>query len=145
MMPPYAWTVAAGVICAVSAVCIVMSRSASKQQGAVPINPAFLKFIGEQDGPREKTLKSALIRFFHNERIVQKAYLARLDIGEGRTVGLCLKASPPPATSYPDRLAELFIEVMGPGGSMDVLFLEGDQEEALAQVCKPFYEASKTT
>ena len=142
-MPPYALIIAAVVLLVISAVCIVMSRSASRQKGALQINPAFLKFVGEQDGLRERMLKSALVQFFQGDGIVQKAYLARLDIGEGHTVGLCVKANPLPDESYPDRIAELFIRVMGPGGSLDVLFLQGDQETDLARVCKPFYESSK--
>jgi hypothetical protein len=142
--PPNALIIAAVVLSAISAVCIILSRPAPRQEGALKIKPAFLKFVGEQDGPRERMLKSALVQFFQGAGIVQKAYLARLDIGEGPTVGLCLKANPLPDESYPDRIAELFIRVMGPGGSLDVLFLKGGQETDLARVCKPFYERTRS-
>lgn len=142
-MPPYALTVAAAVLSVIAAVCIVMSRSASRREDVTPIKPDFLKFVGEQDGPRERMLKEALVQFFQGDGIVRSAYLARLETGEGRTIGLCLKADPLPDESYPGRIAELFIRVMGEGGSLDVLFLQGDQETELARVCRPFYPSPK--
>lgn len=142
-MPPYALTVASAVLLAVGAVCVVMSRSAARRDGVAPIKPDFLKFVGEQDGPRERRLKDALVPFFQGDGVVRSAYLAILETGEGRSVGLCLKADPLPDESYPGRIAELFVRVMGPGGSLDVLFLQGDQETELARVCRPFYQAAQ--
>lgn len=131
-----------GPVCAIC-VAAYLHRRALRQAGTAKIRPVTVGFLGEQDGPREKALKSALVTFFQSEDIVQKAYLARLDIGEKHTVGLCLKADPLPDESYPDRIGELFIRVMGPGGYLHVLFLIEKQEIELTRVCRPFYESSK--
>jgi hypothetical protein len=127
----------------VGAICIAayLHRRAQRQEGTTKIHPGSIGFLGEQDGPREKVLKSALVTFFESDCIVQKAYLARLDIGEKHTVGLCLKADPLPDESYPDRIGELFIRVMGPGGYLHILFLVEKQEIELTRVCRPFYES----
>jgi len=142
-MPPYALIVAAIVLSVIAAVCIVLSRRAPRPEVATKVRPPYIRFIGEQDGPRERTLKDALAKFFQLDGIVQRAYLARVDIGEGRTVSLCLKASPLPDESYPDRISQLFIQVMGPGGFLHILFIRDDQETDLARVCEPFYDSSQ--
>lgn len=120
-----------------------LRRPPSGQEGTVQIRPGFLHFLGEQDGPREKTLKSALAAFFQGDGGVRRAYLARLETEEGRIVGLCLKMDPLPDESYPDRIGEIFVRLMGPGGCLHVLFLTDDQEAALLRVCRPFYEPRK--
>jgi hypothetical protein len=107
------------------------------------VRPAFIRFLHEQDGPRERKLKDALNVFFETERVVQKAFLARLDIGDSvqPTVGLCLRANPLPEESFVARVEKLFISVLGEGGFLHVLFLRDDQEAELIRVCKPFYES----
>jgi len=143
-MPLNSLLVMAAVLGAVGAVCVAAYlRRRAPQEGTTKIRPSSIGFLGEQDGPRERMLKSALVTFFQSEGIVQKAYLARLDIGEGHTVGLCLKADPLPDESYPDRIGELFTRVMGPGGYLHVLFLVEKQEIELTRVCRPFYESFK--
>jgi hypothetical protein len=117
-----------------------LKRIRSAHPSIVEVRPTSIKFIDEQDGPRERMLKAALVTLFQADSIVKKAYLARLDIGEGFTVGLCLKASPLPDLSYPDKINELFMKVMGPGGYLHILFLTDDQEVEVRRVCKPFYE-----
>jgi hypothetical protein len=110
----------------------------------VKVRPAFIRFLHEQDGPRERKLKDVLIQFFEAEKVIHKAFLARLDIGDsaGITVGLCLKASPLPDESFVDRVEKLFLDVLGEGGFLHVLFLRDDQEAELMRVCKPFYESN---
>ena len=117
-----------------------LAKRRLQRANTIQLHPASLTFISEQDGPRERTLKAALVTMFQTDGIVQKAYLARLDIGEGFTVGLCLRANPLPDESYPDKIGELFVKVMGPGGHLHVLFLAPDQETELQRVCRPFYE-----
>ena len=141
-LPPYALTVVPFVLLAVGAVCVFMSRAGATPPSVKPVRAPSVRFVGEQDGERERALKAALAEFFRADGVVKRAYLARLELGEERTVGLCLKAEPPPDDSYPQRIAELFTRVMGSGGSMDVLFLEPAQETELARVCRAFYDAA---
>jgi hypothetical protein len=144
-MPQNSLLILGTVLGPIGAICIVayLHRRAFRQKGKTKIYHGSISFLGEQDGPREKALKSALVTFFESDCIVQKAYLARLDIGEKHTVGLCLKANPLPDESYPDRIGELFIRVMGPGGYLHVLFLVDEQDIEPTRVCRPFYDSSK--
>ena len=144
-MPQNSLLILGAVLGPVGAICVAtyLHRRALRQEGTTKIRPGSIGFLGEQDGPREKALKSALVTFFQSDGIVQKAYLARLDIGEKHTVGLCLKADPLPDESYPDRIGEVFIRVMGSGGYLHILFLVEKQETELARVCRPFYESVK--
>ena len=137
--------VTAGSLGAVGALYLLSrsGRTRLARPGIVEVRPTSIKFAGEQDGPREKILKAALVTLFQTDSIVKKAYLAHLDIGEGFTVGLCLKANPLPDLSYPDKINELFMKVMGPGGYLHVLFLTDDQEIEVRRVCKPFYESPR--
>lgn|GEM_PF-1578710 len=143
-MPQNSLLILGAVLGSVGVVCIAayLHRRNLRQEGTTKIRPGSIGFLGEQDGPREKTLKSALVTFFQSDDIVQRAYLARLDIGEGHTVGLCLKANHLPDESYPDKIGDLFSKVMGPGGYLHILFLIEKQEIELARVCRPFYQSS---
>lgn len=143
-LPLEPWLIA--VIFLIPAAVLVVLRLKQQYPGTPNVEklqPASIKFVGEQDGPREKTLKSALTSFFEGDPAIQKAYLARIGIGEQHSVALCLKADPLPDESYPEKIAEIFLRVMGPGGNMDVLFLADQQEIDLARVCRPFYEPKR--
>ena len=137
--------VTAGSLGAVGALYLIsrLGRIRVARPSTVEVRPTSIKFIGEQDGPREKMLKAALAMLFQADNIVKRAYLARLDIGEGFTVGLCIKANPLPDLSYPDKINELFMKVMGPGGYLHILFLTDDQEIEVRRVCQPFYESTR--
>jgi len=144
MLPLPLWLIA--VIFLIPAAVLVVLRLRKQvpdRPNVEQLQPASIKFVSEQDGPREKTLKSALTSFFEGDAAIQKAYLARLDIGGDHTVALCLKADPLPDESYPEKIAEIFLRVMGPGGNLDVLFLADQQEADLARVCRPFYEPKR--
>ena len=135
----------AGSLGALGALYLISQRGRKRQArpGVVAMRPPSIKFTGEQDGPRERMLKAALVTLFQADSAVKQAYLARLDIGEGFTVGLCLKAHPLPDLSYPDKINELFLKVMGTGGYMHILFLTDVQENEVRRVCRPFYESSR--
>lgn len=139
--------VTAGSLGAVGALYLIsrLGRIRLARPSTVEVRPISIRFIGEQDGLREKMLKSALVTLFQADSIVKRAYLARLDIGEGFTVGLCIKANPLPDSSYPDKINELFMKVMGPGGYLHILFLTDDQEIEVRRVCQPFYESTRTS
>src|SRR5688500_13564542 len=51
-----------------------------------------IRFVGEQDGPPERTLKTHLVELFSTEPALVRAYLARVQYGAepGSEVALCL-------------------------------------------------------
>ena len=122
-----------------------LGRTRLARPNTVKVRPTSIKFVDEQDGPRERMLKAALVTLFQADSIVKGAYLARLDIGEGFTVGLCIKADPLPDLSYPDKINELFMIVMGRGGYLYILFLRDDQEIDVRRVCQPVYESMRSS
>ncbi|MCX7005328.1 MAG: hypothetical protein NTV22_18940 [bacterium] len=122
-----------------------LGRIRLARPSTVAVRPTSIKFTGEQDGPRERMLKAALVTRFQADSMVKRAYLARLDIGEGFTVGLCIKANPLPDLSYPEKISELFMKVMGPGGYLHILFLTDDQEIEIRRVCQSFYESTPSS
>lgn len=139
--------VTAGSLGAVGALYLLsrLGRTRPARPNTVEVRPTSIKFIGEQDGPRERMLKAALVLLFQAYSVVKRAYLACLDIGQGFTVGLCIKADPLPDLSYPDKISEIFMKVMGPGGYLHIVFLTDDQEIEVGRVCQPFYESMRSS
>jgi hypothetical protein len=122
-----------------------LGRVRLARTNTVEVRATSIKFIGEQDGQRERMLKAALVTFFRADSVAKRAYLARLDIGEGFTVGLCIRVDPLPDLSYPDKISEIFIKAMGHGGHLHILFLTDDQEIEVRRVCRPFYESVRSS
>jgi hypothetical protein len=56
---------------------------------------SVIRFLGEQDGPPERELKSRLADLFRDCAAVQRAYLSQVDYanGSGRHVALCILSS----------------------------------------------------
>ena len=73
----------AGSIGIIGALYLVSKFGKIKQQrpASVQMDPVSVNFIGEQDGSRERMLKTELIKFFQSENIVKRTYLAQIDIG----------------------------------------------------------------
>lgn len=106
------------------------------------VTPPVVKFVGEQDGPPERDLKTRFIKLFRQEHMVQRAYLARADYGDasGVNVALCVNSSVGEDMSLVSRVSDVFAEMFGSREHLDVLFVRGDQEQQLRVVCTPFYE-----
>lgn len=96
-------------------------------------------FVGEQDGEPERVLKGKLSGALDEFPSVQKAYLARVRYAgsEQVEVALCLFGSAE-STDIVDACSREFHSLFKPTLSLDVLFLNAEQEQRLATVCKPF-------
>lgn len=100
-----------------------------------------IRFIGEQDGIPERTLKENLRNLFASDERVWKAYLARIDFGPGTPIGvtLCLRTVMGPDIELVARVGKLFAPLFRGREALDILFVDGEQENDLTSVCKPFY------
>jgi hypothetical protein len=103
-----------------------------------------IRFIGEQDGPTERELKTRFIDLFHGEPTVKRAYLAQADErdGTGIHVVLCVRSSSGEDTALVRNLANIFAEMFGSHEHLDILFIREDQEREVQLVCHPFYAVS---
>ena len=100
-----------------------------------------LRFLGEQDGSPERLLKDQLrIVLDHHEHIA-RAYLARVDWGLGTPiqVSLCMKSIAGPDTALVRKVSNVFALIFHKRQTLDILFIDSEQEEDLASVCEPFY------
>jgi hypothetical protein len=100
-----------------------------------------LRFLGEQDGPPERELKLKLTRLFEPDERISRAYLAIADLGPGTSpaVILCLRTVMGPDRALINRILEQFAAQFRTSETLDILFIDSEQEAELAAVCKPFY------
>ena len=98
-----------------------------------------VEFIGEQDGPPEQVLKERLTELFQRNRSVQKAYLARIRIGDQTGVALCLKHQFGPDRGLAEKIGGIFAIVFNAHEHLDIMFLSSAQQTELDQVCRSFF------
>lgn len=105
-------------------------------------DPESLSFLGEQDGPPERRLKEALCPALENFKIVQSAYLARVQYPDETdwSVALCLRSSGEADHTLIRRIAEVFAMMrFNRAEHLDIINVSHDQWQRLRAVCKPFY------
>ena len=100
-----------------------------------------VEFLGAQDGPAERELKTALCAVLARYPAIDRAYLARVGFGREApaTVALCLASR---ITNDQHLLAEIeatFRPMFNGGMVLDILFLRQGQEPDLQKVCPQFY------
>jgi hypothetical protein len=102
-----------------------------------------IRFVGEQDGPPERDLKSHIAELLTNELEVDRAYLARVqyDDAENWNVALCLAATNPDISRINERIGRLFAGIFANDMHLDILYLSDAQEEEITKVCTSFYKA----
>jgi len=95
-------------------------------------------FVGEQDGPPERELKTELVTRLGE---AGAGYLAKVQYTSGeQSVALCLASTPEAAQAdLAKEIGEVFHRMFGASSHLDILFLRPDQERQVAQVCTPFY------
>ena len=100
-----------------------------------------VKYVGEQDGPSEQELKNVLHAYFCENKIVQKAYLARVafDNSPLGSVALCVRSDKGNKDEIVKNVGGLFSNLFGAHEHLDILFVNSQQEKELAQACKPFF------
>lgn len=108
-----------------------------------------LKFVGEQDGPPERTLKAGLVELFKREAGVTKAYLARItyDGADSHSVALCLYGwadrglTEKAQRDLAEKIGKIFASLFGGQAHMDIMFANKMQVTELDQCCRPFFDA----
>jgi SseB protein C-terminal domain len=98
-------------------------------------------FLGEQDGPTERLLKTELAKFFVLNQEIISAYLARVSYVEvpGPQVALCLRGGEQNAQDLVQGIGKVFSRLFNPTHHLDILFLSEVQRESIDRVAKPFY------
>ena len=102
-----------------------------------------VRFLGEQDGPSERTLKDKLTEFFRDENSVAKAYLVRADLGDeqGISVVLALVAEPRFEPHLVRGVGAIFGTQFNSKAHLDVMFLSQGQQSELEESCQAFFVA----
>src|SRR5262249_31776235 len=99
-------------------------------------------FAGEQDGQAERELKEKISEVLGQFPSVQRAYLARVRyVGSSPDdvwVALCLSGTSESAEIAAACLRP-FAAIFNHTQSLDVLFVNAEQEGQLARVCHAFY------
>ena len=113
-------------------------RNAKKPQKLTRI---MTKFIAEQDGPSERDLKAHFVDLFRQESVVERAYLALAEHGDGTGVHvtLAIKSSRGEDPSLLRKLMRIFAEMFSSREHLDVISIREDEERQLQDVCAPFY------
>ena len=101
-------------------------------------------YIGEQNGPVEKTLKRELLLEFVTRPDVRRAYLAtvRFESEGGPSAAVCIASARPSDQSLIVRVGEICRRLFAKDAVPDVLFVSPEQEAILAQLCTPFYRSA---
>ncbi|MGD9648604.1 MAG: hypothetical protein AB7U73_23030 [Pirellulales bacterium] len=105
------------------------------------INAQLVRFVGEQDGIPERTLKQRLESCLSHDERIWKAFLARVDCGPDTPirVALCLRTVMGPDDAIVANVGKVFAALFHTRESLDILFIDDRQERELSSVCKPFY------
>jgi SseB protein C-terminal domain len=95
------------------------------------------RFLGEQDGPAERELKTLLAQELAVTPCARRAYLARVEHSGTTHVALCVIG--PQDANLVERVASRFASMFGSNEHLDIMFLDDHQELRLQTVCTPFY------
>lgn len=111
-------------------------------QGHEEISVQGIRFLAEQDGAPERLLKSQLREFLRRQGGVQRAYLAQVSTGDQVGVALCITHPAGPDRDLVRQVGRIFGAVFNASEHLDIIFLNHEQESALAKVCVPFFGGS---
>lgn len=103
-----------------------------------------VQFLGEQDGPPERSLKSTLSRRFQGLIGLQRAYLVRVRYTETDAVqvALAVVADSVETEETVKLVQEVFSAQFNCKECLDVLFISQADEARLSLSCRPFFTAS---
>jgi len=102
---------------------------------------AGVRFVGEQDGPPERELKSRLKHYFQPLKAVERAYLAHVAYADCNelAVALCLRTRRTARDVIVRGIASLFADIFGRDQHLDIIFLDRQQEAELEPICAQFF------
>ena len=104
--------------------------------------PSF-SFLGEQDGPVERTVKARWLPILSSRPEIRRAFLVRATY-EGSSdvhVLLALCSSRGPDTSLVEALRVPYAAIFHRDCPLDIVFVSSTQESQIEAVCPPFYTA----
>jgi hypothetical protein len=107
------------------------------------ITPTNTTFLGEQNEPVDEKFKRRLANLFsQSPGVWRRAYLARLtyDGLPTPTVVLCVREDENAEHELLRGFPHMFGTIRRSGDFYDTMIIDEAQEQALKQVCKPFYE-----
>lgn len=101
-----------------------------------------ITFLGEQDGPAERRLKEALAVVLGLNLTVTRAYLARVRYdgkSDGVMLGL-LTTNEQDCEKLAGQVGRTFAALFNAKTSLDIIFLNAEQDREIRKVCPAFYE-----
>jgi hypothetical protein len=118
----------------------------SSKQPTQELMAPVLVFLGEQDGAPERMLKEKLCELFGERKNLVAAYLARVHYGDPKNISvcLCMRAADAPDKLLVEAIHSLFAQDFNRAVHLDMVFLNVEQEQRLATVCKPFHQRNPT-
>jgi hypothetical protein len=104
--------------------------------------PTF-SFLGEQDGPVERTIKAQWLPILSARAEIRRAFLVRASYEGSKDVhvvlALCSKGGPD--LSLIEALRVPYAAVFHRDCPLDMVFANSAQESQIERVCPPFYSA----
>jgi hypothetical protein len=118
--------------------CAFAAANQSAQPQVVPA--AGIRFIAEQNGQFENTVKERIAAALPEHAEVQRAYLVSALYPDATTgVVLGVACNGPPSQAVLSDIQRAFAAVAPSNLSLDVMFLSPKQQTQVALVAKPFY------
>jgi len=114
-----------------------------KRKVATHLHVAKVKFLGEQDGPVERTIKAQWSAILSSHPEIRRAFLARASY-EGSNemhvvLALCSRASAD--QTLLEALRVPYAAIFHRDCPLDMVFADASQESHIEKVCPPFYAA----
>jgi hypothetical protein len=99
-----------------------------------------IEFLGEQDGPAERELKTLLRVECRRFPSIQRAYLARMGFTPDApiSVGLCIAPSSAEDPAIVEAVQRAFSSLFASDAHLDIVFVDAEQERDLQRVCQSF-------
>lgn len=111
-----------------------------------PRTEPAVDFIGPQQGAVETRLTESLTELFRTtHREVTRAYLARVCYRSTGSVvvALCIRSTAKNNGAVVANVGQRFAGLFSLACHMDIIFINAAQDEDLASVCAPFYQAAQ--
>ena len=116
----------------------------SQRGSATQIITARVKFLGEQDGPVERTIKDQWIPILAAHSNIRRAFLVRAayERPDDVHVLLALCSNDGPNAGLVDALRVPYAAIFHRDCPLDMVFVSAAQEAHIESVCSPFYTAA---
>jgi hypothetical protein len=107
------------------------------------IRAPTISFLGEQDGPVERTLKARWLPILSANPQIRRAFLVRASYEAPNDIHVVLALCSTGADdrSLVEALRVPYATIMGPDSPLDMMFASSAQESEIEKVCPPFYAA----